>query len=85
MSNIAKPADRPALFLGRPEDGDDHDLVLLSVWRDLGALRPFMGDAWREARLPPEEVELSQSASVSHVLVDTAVGPGPGMVRGGPA
>jgi heme-degrading monooxygenase HmoA len=67
VPNIARREGLVSLFLGRPDDGDDHDLVLLSVWRDLAAIRAFKGDAWREARLLPEELALSESASVWHV------------------
>jgi hypothetical protein len=70
------------VWLGRPDDCDDHDLVLRSVWRDLEGLRAFKGDARREARLLPEEVELSESAAVSHVLVETVAGPVRGMAGG---
>lgn len=74
VPTIARRDGLLSLFLGRPDDGDDHDLVLLSVWRDLDALRAFKGDAWREARLLPEEVELSESTSVSHVLAERVGG-----------
>ena len=60
-----------SLFLGRPDDGDEHDLVLMSVWRDLAAIRAFKGEAWQEARLLPEERELSESASVWHVHAES--------------
>ena len=68
VPNIARREGLISLFLGRPGDGDDHDLVLVSVWQDLDAIRAFKGDAWRKARLLPEELELSESASVWHVL-----------------
>jgi heme-degrading monooxygenase HmoA len=75
VPNIARRDGLVSLFLGRPDDGDDHDLVLVSVWRDIEAIRAFKGEAWREARLLPEELELSESAFVWHVLGEP-VGPG---------
>lgn len=71
-----------ALFLGRPAGEDGDELVLLTVWRDLEALRAFKGDAWQDARLLPEEAELAESASVSHVLVDTVAGPAHAILQG---
>jgi heme-degrading monooxygenase HmoA len=77
VPNIAKREGLVSLFLGRPDDGDERDLVLISVWRDLAALRAFKGDAWREARLLPEEVELAESTSVTHVMADVVAGGAP--------
>ncbi len=74
VPNIARREGLLSLFLGRPDDGDDRDLVLVSVWRDVEALRAFKGDAWKEARLLPEEIELSESASVSHVVAELVGG-----------
>ena len=71
VPNIARREGLLWLFLGRPDDGDDHALVVVSVWRDLDAIRAFKGDAWREARLLPEELELSESASVWHVQAES--------------
>lgn len=74
VPNIARREGLLSLFVGRPDDGDDRDLVLVSVWRDEEALRAFKGDAWKEARLLPEEIELSESASVSHVVAELVGG-----------
>jgi len=75
VPNIRGREGLVALLLGRPDEGDGDELVLVSLWRDLAAVRAFKGDAWREARLLPEEIELTAAASVSHVVVDTVAGP----------
>ena len=74
VPNITRREGLVSLLVGRPDDGDERDLMLVSVWRDLEALRAFKGDAWREARLLPEELGLSESASVSHVMAESIGG-----------
>ena len=82
VPNISGREGLVALLLGRPDESDGDELVLVSLWRDLDAVRAFKGDAWREARLLPEEIELTAVASVSHVVVDTVAGPIDALLRG---
>ena len=82
VPNISRRDGLVALLLGRPDKSDGDELVLVTLWRDLDAVRAFKGDAWREARLLPEELELTAAASVSHVVVDAVAGPIEAILRG---
>jgi heme-degrading monooxygenase HmoA len=74
IPNISGREGLVALLLGRPDESQGDELVLISLWRDLDALRAFKGESWREARLLPEELELTAAAAVSHIIVDTVAG-----------
>ena len=82
VPNISGRQGLVTLLLGRPDQSDGDELVLVSLWRDLDALRAFKGDAWREPRLLAEEAALTAAASVDHVVVDTVAGPAQLLQRG---
>lgn len=64
-----------AFFPGRPL-GDGDEFVMVTVWRDLDALRGFVGDDWRQAVVPLEEVPFLWETSVQHYAAygDSSVG-----------
>lgn len=50
--------------LPRPETPDDFCMVM--VWRDLDAMRAFVGEDWRSAHILPEEAALVRERSIHH-------------------
>ena len=48
---------------------------MLTVWRDLNALKEFAGENWREAVIHPDEAHLLKETHVHHYeLAETLVG-----------
>jgi heme-degrading monooxygenase HmoA len=55
--------------LGVPIDGDDDRFLMVTVWRDVEALRGFTGQRWREVRVLPEEQGLLLEPAARHYRV----------------
>lgn len=54
------------VHFGTPTDHTPDEYVVVSVWRDLDALRGFAGDTWNEPKLSLTEAHLLDEASVHH-------------------
>jgi quinol monooxygenase YgiN len=50
--------------LPRPETPDE--FVMIMVWRDIAALKNFVGEEWREAHVHPDQVELLRETILHH-------------------
>ena len=50
--------------LPRPETPNDFCMVM--VWKDLDAMKDFVGEDWRSAHILPEEAELVRERSIHH-------------------
>lgn len=55
-----------AVHFGTPTEHTPDEYVVVSVWRDLDALRGFAGDAWNEPKLSLTEAHLLEEATVHH-------------------
>lgn len=65
-------------YFGEAASGDGRDLVFVSIWADIGAVRTRFGEDWERPHLPPEQRDLVERCSVRHVEVRTGVGAGLG-------
>lgn len=54
------------VHFGTPTEHTPREYVVVSVWRDLEALRGFAGDAWNEPKLSLTEAHLLEEATVHH-------------------
>lgn len=52
--------------IGKSVDTDDNEYLMISIWKDLEALREFTGDDWKEAIIPEEMVKYVFSFSLKH-------------------
>jgi quinol monooxygenase YgiN len=50
--------------LPRPETPDEFAMVM--VWRDLEAMKAFVGEDWRSAHIHPDEAEMVRERQISH-------------------
>jgi transposase/quinol monooxygenase YgiN len=55
-----------AARIGEPTARRPDEFAVVSVWRDLDALRAFAGERWREATIMPGEADLLEVARVEH-------------------
>lgn len=55
-----------SLHVGLPLDDPPEEFLLMSVWRDLAAMRAFIGVRWREAYVFPGEEHLVFHSVVDH-------------------
>ena len=61
-------------FFGESLSTDEHDLVFISVWQDLEAIKQRFGDSWQESFLPPGYEALIESCSITHLKVSGELG-----------
>ena len=55
-----------SVHFGTPTEHTPDEYVVVSVWRDLDALRGFAGDTWNEPKLSLTEAHLLEEATVHH-------------------
>jgi quinol monooxygenase YgiN len=58
-----------AYFPGRSLEPEGEEFVMVTVWRDMEALRAFAGDDWRASVIPEEERPLLAASDVAHYTV----------------
>lgn len=51
---------------GKPHEGHPRDFAFVMVWRDLDALKAFVGEDYDSAHIAPEEAELVAKRRISH-------------------
>ncbi|TNF19495.1 MAG: hypothetical protein EP318_14430 [Rhodobacteraceae bacterium] len=51
---------------GAPHAGHPRDFAFVMVWRDLEALRAFVGEDYDSAHIAPEEAELVAERRIAH-------------------
>ena len=77
-TSIAVVKDEPGnlgYFFGENLSTDEHDLVFISVWKDLDAVKSRFGDEWEESFLPEGYEEIIESCSIRHVEITGALVP----------
>ena len=66
---MGKPGNLGYLF-GEDKSSDGNDLVFISVWTDLQAVKDHFGKDWEQSYLPEGYEELIESCSIRHIAVD---------------
>ena len=64
-----KPGNRGYFFGDNLTTGPD-DLVFISVWENLAAVKAQFGEQWESSYLPEGYEELIESCSIKHLEVD---------------
>ena len=54
-------------FFGESLSSDENDLVFISVWRDLDAVKSRFGDQWQVSYLPEGYDSLIETCSIRHI------------------
>ena len=62
-------------FFGELVAGDGDDLVFISVWQDLEAVKSRFGAAWQDSFLPEGYEALIESCSIRHIECSGSLGP----------
>ena len=57
-------------FFGQAQSSDEHDLVFISVWKDLASIKLRFGEDWEQSYLPEGYDELIDSCSLRHLRCD---------------
>ena len=57
-------------FFGQSVSSDEHDLVFISVWRDVESIKARFGEDWEQSFLPDGYEELIDTCSLEHLEVD---------------
>jgi heme-degrading monooxygenase HmoA len=55
-------------FAGQPHGADEREFTMVSLWRDLDAVRAFCGDNWDNPVVTDDEAPLVEAMSVDHYL-----------------
>lgn len=62
-----------SVTVGRPLATSPDEFLMISVWRDLDALRGFAGEEWQNPVIDPDEVHLLRETFLDHFeLVGTS-------------
>lgn len=63
-----------AFFSGRPMASNPQEFVMVTVWKDLEALRAFAGDHWNVSVIPEPERPLLEESCVHHYeAIDSSI------------
>ncbi len=57
-------------FFGKDLTSEKDDLVFISVWKDLDAVKAHFGETWEQSFLPPGYAEIIESCAIRHLEVD---------------
>ena len=57
-------------FFGENISSDGNDLVFISVWKDLDAIKARFGEDWQVSFLPEGYEEIIESCSIRHIEFD---------------
>lgn len=57
-------------FFGENVSTDKHDLMFISVWKDLDSIKSHFGKEWEESYLPAGYEEIIESCSIKHIEFD---------------
>lgn len=55
-----------AAEIGKSVDESDNEYIMISIWKDLKALKEFTGDSWKEAVIPEEMQKYTASFTLKH-------------------
>ena len=55
-------------FAGEPHDMNEREFTMVTMWRDLDALRQFCGENWDNPVVTEDEEPLVESMSAEHYL-----------------
>jgi quinol monooxygenase YgiN len=55
-------------FAGEPHDDSSHEFVMVTLWRDVDALKEFAGNAWQTPVVTDDEAPLVEVMSADHYL-----------------
>ncbi len=55
-----------AIHFGLPRPETPNDFAIVMVWRDLDALKAFVGEDWRQAHVHPDEEGIVISRALDH-------------------
>ena len=57
-------------FFGENISSDKHDLVFISVWKDLESVKSHFGEDWEQSYLPEGYEEIIECCSIKHIEFD---------------
>lgn len=61
-----------SVTIGKPHPTSPQEFTMISVWRDLDALKRFTGEAWNKVVVLPEEADMLQASHLHHYeMADT--------------
>ncbi|GMG84670.1 hypothetical protein LNKW23_38860 [Paralimibaculum aggregatum] len=80
IENTALPLTRRqdglvSVTISAPHAISPNEFSMVSVWRDLDALKAFTGESWQEAVVLPEEAHLLAASHLHHYEVLATEGP----------
>jgi quinol monooxygenase YgiN len=55
-------------FPGEPMDEESREFVMVTLWRDVAALRAFAGENWQKPVVTEDEAPLVEAMSAEHYL-----------------
>ncbi len=53
-------------FAGEPLDEDEREFVMVTLWRDVGSLKGFVGEHWKTPIVTADEAPLVEEMAAHH-------------------
>jgi len=74
---LRRQSGMSASFPGEALEADRTTFALVTVWRDVDALKAFMGENWAKPFVAPDEASLIEEVTVEHYSVFDTEPPAP--------
>ena len=58
--------------IGLPHEGTPNEFSMITMWRDLDAIKAFAGERWRQPKIVPEEAQFIREAHAHHYVAADA-------------
>ena len=66
LPNIQAQSGLVSVMVGRPLVTSPTEFLMITVWRDVNALKGFAGEQWQNPVIDPDEVHLLKETFVHH-------------------
>ena len=69
-TSVSVVKDKPGnlgYFFGENLSSDGHDLVFISVWKDMESIQSHFGEEWEQSYLPEGYDTIIESCSIKHI------------------
>jgi quinol monooxygenase YgiN len=66
LANVRAHPGLVSVTVGKPLEVAPNDFLMITVWRDVEALKSFTGEHWQEPVIDPEEVDLLSEVFAHH-------------------
>lgn len=66
LPNVRAQPGLVSVMVGTPHETTPNEFLMITVWKDLDALKGFTGEKWQAPVIDPEEFDLLQLTFLHH-------------------